>query len=79
MTVKAINTPIKIHTLNSSVQVIYQAISENSIKVKDIENRTEYSPRTVRLALQILLDLKLIIKVPDLADLRSHYYQLNCN
>ena len=60
--------------LNKSVQEVFSTISDKKIKVRDIEKRTKYSPRTVRHALRTLLDLGLILQIPDLGDLRSHYY-----
>ena len=60
--------------LNKSVQEVFNTISDKKIKVREIEKRTKYSPRTVRHALRTLLDLGLIIQIPDLGDLRSHFY-----
>ena len=70
-----INNHIMLQSLNESVQEIYVTISGKSIKVKDIEKKSSYSPRTVRHALRTLLDMQLIVQIPDLTDLRSHYYQ----
>lgn len=66
---------LMVQSLNRSVQEIYNTIAGSRIKVKDIEKRTTYSPRTVRHALRTLLDMDLIIQIPDLSDLRSHYYE----
>ena len=77
MAIGNVSSQIMIQSLNKSVQEIYKTISGNSIKVREIEKRTTYSPRTVRHALRTLLDMNLISQIPDLTDLRSHYYQIN--
>ena len=74
MAVTTVNSPVMVLALNKSVQEVFNTISDKRIKVKDIEKKTHYSPRTVRHALRTLLDLDLIIQIPDLGDLRSHYY-----
>ena len=74
MAVSSVNPPVMVLALNKSVQEVFNTISDKKIKVKDIEKRTRYSPRTVRHALRTLLDLGLIIQIPDLGDLRSHFY-----
>lgn len=75
----SINSQVMLLSLNKSVQEIYQSISGKKMKVKELEKKSRYSPRTVRHALRTLLDMKLIILIPDLTDLRSHYYQQNYN
>lgn len=75
----SINSQVMLLSLNKSVQEIYQSISGKKMKVKELEKKSRYSPRTVRHALRTLLDMKLIIQIPDLTDLRSHYYQQNYN
>ena len=79
MAFTTVDSKIMIQSLNKSVQEIYKTITGNRIKVKDIEKRTTYSPRTVRHALRTLLDMDLIMQIPDLSDLRSHYYQTKFN
>ena len=74
MAVSSVNPPVMVLALNKSVQEVFNTISDKRIKVKDIEKRTRYSPRTVRHALRTLLDLGLIVQIPDLGDLRSHFY-----
>lgn len=67
-----------LQTLSKSSKCIYYIIYENSlIKVKDINEITSYSSKTVRNALNILIKLELIIQVPDLTDFRSSLYQIN--
>ena len=75
-TAQNMSNQIMLQSLNKSVQDIYSTISGKMIKVKEIERKSSYSPRTVRHALRTLLDMKLIVQIPDLTDLRSHYYQL---
>ena len=74
MAVTTVNSPVMVLALNKSVQEVFNTISDKRIKVKDIEKKTHYSPRTVRHALRTLLDLDLIIQIPDHGDLRRHYY-----
>lgn len=74
MAVSPSQNPTMVTALNKSVQEVFNTISDKQIKVKDIEKKTQYSPRTVRHALRTLLDLGLIIQIPDLGDLRSHFY-----
>ena len=42
--------------------------------VGDIESKTQYSPRTVRHVLRQLQRAQLVMRVPDMMDLRRHYY-----
>lgn len=74
MALSSMQPPVMVMALNKSVQEVFNTISDKKIKVKDIEKKTRYSPRTVRHALRTLLDLGLITQIPDLGDLRSHYY-----
>lgn len=74
MAVSSVNSQVMVLALKKSVQEVFNTITDKKIKVKDIEKKTRYSPRTVRHALRTLLDLGLIIQIPDLGDLRSHYY-----
>ncbi len=58
-----------------SVQKVYRTlISGKRMHVGDIESRTRYSPRTVRQALRQLKAARLITQVPDMMDMRRHYY-----
>ena len=70
-----INNQLMVQSLNRSVQDNYNTITGSRVKVKEIERKTTYSPRTVRHALRTLLDMDLIIQIPDLTDLRSHFYE----
>lgn len=74
MAVSSASNQNMVLALNKSVQEVFNTMSDKRIKVKEIEKKTRYSPRTVRHALRTLLDLGLIIQVPDLGDLRSHFY-----
>ncbi|MFW9992668.1 MAG: hypothetical protein ACFFD4_11530 [Candidatus Odinarchaeota archaeon] len=61
--------------MNPSVQRVYSLLRfGRMMKVGEIEEETRYSDRTVRKALAKLRKLALIEKVPDMYDLRSHYY-----
>lgn len=74
MAVSAINSSVMVQALNKSVQDVYYTLLGRKMKVKEIERKTNYSPRTIRQALKTLSELNLIAQVPDLTDLRSHYY-----
>ncbi|MHA2298828.1 MAG: hypothetical protein ACXADA_22565 [Candidatus Hodarchaeales archaeon] len=61
--------------MNPSVQRVYSLLRfGRMMKVGQIEDETSYSDRTVRKALAKLRKLNLIRKVPDMHDLRSHFY-----
>ncbi len=68
---------LMIQALNRSVQEIYHILLNRKLKVSDIAKRSRYSPRTVRHALKTLSNLQLITQIPDMSDLRSHYYIIN--
>ena len=58
-----------------SVQKVYRTLqSGKRMHVGDIESRTNYSPRTVRQALRQLKSAQLITQIPDMYDMRRHYY-----
>ncbi len=64
--------------LPKSAQEVYSLLRINgALKPGEIGNYTRLSNRTIRYALKILVDDLLIKRVPDLHDLRSHYYSLN--
>ena len=68
----------RITQLPKSAQEIYSLLCTNgALKPRDIGNYTTLSNRTVRYALKILVDDMLIRRVPDLHDLRSHFYAVN--
>ena len=73
-------TPLSINlvltTQNRSTQLIYLILQERRMKISDIRQKTNYSERTIRTSLQILLDLQLIQRYPDLYDVRSNKYQI---
>jgi DNA-binding transcriptional ArsR family regulator len=61
-----------------SVRIVFEVIkkSKSPIKPSDLVMMTKLTDRTIRSALSRLYYLQLVIKVPDLNDLRSHYLQL---
>ena len=79
MTISNVICIVMVLALNKSVQDVFNTISDKKIKIKDIEKCTNYSSRTVRNALRTLLDLGLITQIPDLRDLRSHFYTHKSN
>jgi DNA-binding transcriptional regulator GbsR (MarR family) len=58
-----------------SVQKVYYTLQNGKrMHVGEIESKTKYSPRTVRQALRQLKNAKLIVQIPDMMDMRRHYY-----
>ena len=58
-----------------SVQKVYRTLQNGKrMHVGDIESKTKYSPRTVRQALRQLKKAELIAQIPDMYDMRRHYY-----
>ncbi|MHA2244902.1 MAG: MarR family transcriptional regulator [Candidatus Hodarchaeales archaeon] len=58
-----------------SVQKVFRTLqSGKRMHVGDIESKTKYSPRTVRQALRHLKNAQLITQIPDMYDMRRHYY-----
>ena len=50
---------------------------DRPVKVTDLHRLSKYSDRSVRRALVLLFELDLVMKLPDLDDLRSHYLTLS--
>ena len=69
-----IQAQIMIQALNRSAKNVYHVIQHRTLKVDQIQRKSRLAPRTVRQALKKLTELKLIKKIPDLYDLRSHFY-----
>ncbi|MFW9777408.1 MAG: hypothetical protein ACFFE8_01060 [Candidatus Heimdallarchaeota archaeon] len=68
----------RITHLPKSAREVYQLLKLNgALKPQEIGNHTTLSNRTIRYALKILIEDALVRRVPDLRDLRSHYYALN--
>ncbi|MHA1227947.1 MAG: hypothetical protein ACTSPV_14465 [Candidatus Hodarchaeales archaeon] len=63
-----------ISVMPPSVQKVYRTLQGKHLHVGDIELRTKYSPRTVRQALRQLKRAGLIAQIPDMMDMRRHYY-----
>lgn len=62
-----------------SVQTVFDIIHKavRPMRVNEVSRLAELTDRTVRLALKRLYTLNLVIKVVDLADLRSHFLTLS--
>ncbi|MHA2224656.1 MAG: hypothetical protein ACXAC8_05605 [Candidatus Hodarchaeales archaeon] len=72
------NPAAKVSHLPKSAREIYSLLSINGmLKPREIGSHTSLSNRTIRYALKILVDDMLIRRVPDLHDLRSHFYTVN--
>ncbi|NHI91736.1 MAG: ArsR family transcriptional regulator [Candidatus Lokiarchaeota archaeon] len=62
--------------LSPSALEIFIILKEGPYTPKDILDKTNLSPRTLRYALKTLLGLKLIRKFPNFEDLRQNYYAI---
>ena len=62
-----------------SVRKIFDLLKKSNkpLRVNDIQELTNLTDRTIRLALNTLYNLNLVLKVPNLADLRSHFLILS--
>lgn len=58
----------------SALEVLNVLRREGRLTPKELFERTDLAPRTVRYALRVLLDYKLVKKVPNLQDLRQNFY-----
>jgi DNA-binding MarR family transcriptional regulator len=68
----------KVENLPKSAQEVYLLLCDNgALKPREIGLYTSLSNRTIRYALKILVDKHVIRRVPDLHDLRSHFYAVN--
>ncbi len=67
-----------VERLPKSAQEVYVLLCDNgALKPREIGLYTSLSNRTIRYALKILVDEHVIRRVPDLHDLRSHFYAVN--
>ena len=62
-----------------SVQLIFNLIekADKPLRVNDLQKLSNLTDRTIRLALNRLYKLNLVIKIPNLQDLRSHFLTLS--
>ena len=73
----AISAEVSVLAMSESVQSVYRALGAGRpLKVTEIQRKTQFSPRTIRSALARLRSQNLIVQVPDLNDLRSHFYKI---
>ena len=64
--------------LPKSAREIYRLLQDNgALKPRQIGLYTTLSNRTIRYGLKILCDGKLVRRIPDLQDLRTHFYAIN--
>jgi Mn-dependent DtxR family transcriptional regulator len=64
-----------VEVMPPSVQKVYRTLKSGArMHVGEIESKTRYSPRTVRQALRHLKNAGLIVQIPDMYDMRRHYY-----
>ena len=64
--------------LPKSTRKVYHAMLKASkpLKSNEIAAMTEFTDRTVRSALKILYKQKMVRKVPNFQDMRSHYHMV---
>ncbi|MHA1206912.1 MAG: hypothetical protein ACTSSO_05000 [Candidatus Hodarchaeales archaeon] len=68
----------KLATLPKSAREIYSLLTNNgALKPREITSYTSLSNRTIRYGLKILVDSGFCRRVPDLQDLRTHFYAIN--
>lgn len=66
--------------LPKSARAVFLALIEKGpMKSKDLSKHTALSSRTVRYGLEILREHKLVRRIPDFNDLRSHFYKAKPN
>jgi hypothetical protein len=65
------------HLPKSAQEVFSLLLANGALKPREIGNYTDLSNRTIRYALKILVDDNKVRRVPDLHDLRSHFYAVN--
>ena len=64
--------------LPKSAREIYRLLQDNgALKPRQIGLYTTLSNRTIRYGLKILCDGNLVRRIPDLQDLRTHFYAIN--
>ena len=66
----------KIQLPKSAREVLTILRTNGALKPGEIRNYTSLSNRTIRYALKILVDDTIIRRIPDLSDLRTHYYKI---
>ncbi|MHA1976664.1 MAG: hypothetical protein ACW98F_14815 [Candidatus Hodarchaeales archaeon] len=68
----------RVAKLPKSAREIYSLLQTNgALKPREIGLYTTLSHRTIRYGLKILVDEGLTKRVPDLHDLRTHFYAIN--
>lgn len=70
------NESKNVHLPQSALVVVKILREEGALTPKDIFQKTNFAPRTVRYALKTLLENNVIEKVPNLLDLRQNKYRL---
>ncbi|MHA2363282.1 MAG: hypothetical protein ACXAC7_04950 [Candidatus Hodarchaeales archaeon] len=75
------NAEIILNGTPKSVRTVFEIIRKASrpIRVTEIQKVAGLTDRTIRLALRRLYTLNLVVKIPDIYDLRSHYLTLSRN
>jgi DNA-binding MarR family transcriptional regulator len=67
---------VQVASLNRSTKDVYYLLKRKSYRASEIQRKTNYSARTIRTALRQLLEMNLVVRIPNLADMRSSYYQI---
>ncbi|MHA2104358.1 MAG: hypothetical protein ACW981_13105 [Candidatus Hodarchaeales archaeon] len=68
---------LRLAVLPPCAKEIFLILKKEQLKPADLQQRTNYSIRTVGTALKILTNVNLICKYRDLNDFRSYYYKVN--
>ena len=60
-----------------SAQIVYHILrTHETLSTKQLVTETRYSIRTIRYALRRLMDIRLIIQIPDMTDTRRCSYSI---
>jgi len=66
---------VNFNNMPLSAIIIYQIIQdEERSNTKNLQLKTSYCARTIRYAIQNLLDADLIVRITDITDTRRCYY-----
>lgn len=58
-----------------AAQIVYQYLQTGEeLNTRELQYRTQYSPRSVRYALRYLIEANLIIQMTDINDARRRFY-----
>ncbi len=71
------NQLLLVETMPPSARLVYHILQASKImNTSELKSETQYSIRTIRYALQRLINAHLVIQVPDMTDTRRSYYSI---